>query len=259
MTILTLAVLGLRAGRALSGQDAGFAVPEQAPTTPAAKSPVLAKPAPKEPGRAHAFELSVSVVVLGPSSLGSSSATLTPNQTGSAPPYTFFATSGQLQTAPGADVRVGYTVTREVAVEGGMTYSRPGVSLNVSQDAENAAGFSETAEHLSQYSFDAAVRVHIKPLEFRRGRGRPFVAASVAYLRQLHEGHTVADTGTLYSFGGGTTYLLQARRVRLLPGLVMQGLGIRADVRANVATDGFTFDGRHRLYAGASGGLSIGF
>jgi hypothetical protein len=213
----------------------------------------------REPGRPHAFEMSVSFVVLGPSSLGSRTATLTPNQAGSAPPYTLFAASAQLQTAPGFDVRMGYAVTRAVVVEGGMTYSRPGVSLTVTQDAENAEGFSSTGESLSQFSFDATVRIHLKRLSFRGGRGRPYVAAGAGYLRQLHEGAIAVDTGVVYSFGGGLIYLLQAQRVRLLPGLAMQGVGLRADVRGNIASGGFSFDGRNRVYAGASVGLFIGF
>lgn len=258
-TLAVLAVLGVTAGRDLSAQDITAAAPDQTPAKPGPQSSAPASRAAKEPGRPHAFEVSVSFVILGSSSLGSRSATLTPNQTGSAPPYTLFATSARLQTAPGADVRIGYAITRTVVVEGGMTYSRPGVSLTVAQDAENAAGFTATAENLSQYSFDATVRVHIKPLAFRRGRGRPYAAAGVGYLRQLHEGQTVADTGTLYNVGGGLIYLIQVKRVRLLPGLAMQGVGIRADLRANLATGGFSFDARHRLYAGASGGLFIGF
>ena len=246
-------------GGLASAQDAAPAVAGAAGARQTTPSPAHKPRVAKEPGRRHSFDLSLSLVVLGPSDLGSRAATLTPNQSGSTTPYTLFDSSARLQASPGFDVRLGYAVTRELAVEGGMTYSRPGVSLTIGGDAENAEGFTSNAEHLSQYSFDATVRIRLKPLAFHSGRGRPFVAAGAGYLRQLHEGATVVDTGVLYHFGAGLIYILQSRPIRLLPGLTMQGMGLRADVRANVAAGGFSLDDRNRIFAGASGGVYVGF
>ena len=257
--IVTLAVLcagGAGAGRPAYGQGPASVAADQAAAKP---KPPAAAPAAKELGRPRSFDLSVSAVGLGSSNLGSRSATLTPNQSGSTTPYTLFTSSARLQTAPGLDLRVGYAITRAIVIEGGATYSRPGVSLTVGQDAENAAGFTSTAEHLSQYSFDAAVRIYLKPLSFRRNRGRTFVSAGAGYLRQLHEGRTVVETGAVFGVGGGVTYVLRARRVGLLPGLASPGIGIRADARINIATGGYGLDVGRRAYAGVGGGLFIGF
>jgi hypothetical protein len=259
LTLAALVALASAPVRPVSARALTAAPAVQAAATPGTASPAPAPRAGKEPGRPHAFELSVSFVVLGPSSLGSRDATLTPNQTGTTPPYTLFASSARLQTAPGFDVRVGYAVTRAVVLEGGMTYSRPGVSLTIGEDAENAEGFTSTGEHLSQFAFDATVRVHLRALSFRGGRGRPFVAAGAAYLRQLHEGAVAVDTGTDCNFGGGLIYLFKVGRVRLLPGLAMQGVGLRADARGHVASGGFSIDGRTRFYAGGGAGLFVGF
>ncbi len=254
----TIVMVGLIAGRPVSGQDLGTDTPGQSPPGPSARASAPVKRATREPERPHAFDLSVSFVLLGPSNLGSRDATLTPNQIG-APPYVYFSTSGRATTAPGVDVRLGYTITREIVVEGGMAYTRPGIDATVSGDAEGVAGFTATMEHLNQFSFDAALRVQPRALSFHKARGRPFVAAGIGYLEQLHEGNTTADAGTLYSFGGGVIYLFRVGRIGVLPGLAAQGIGLRADVRANLATGGFSFDARKRWYAGASGGLFVAF
>ncbi len=253
-----LVVFVLAAGKPLSGQDLGASAPAQAPQKPGTRTSAPAKAAAKEPGRPHSLDLSVSFIVLGPSNLGSRDATLTPNQIG-APPYVYFSTSARATTAPGAEVRLGYTITRDIVVEGGMTYTRPGISATVSGDAENVAGFTATMEHLNQFSFDAAVRIQPWAISFQKGRGRPFLAAGIGYLEQLHGGNAAADTGTLYSVGGGVIYLFKVKRVGILPGLAAQGIGIRADVRANLAAGGFSLDARNRWYAAAGGGLFVAF
>ena len=257
-TILAVAVLC--AGSAVAGRPASA----QGPASAAAGQPA-AKPKPpparaaRELGRPHSFDLSVSVVGLGPSSLGSRSATLTPNQTGSPTPFTLFTTSARLQTAPGLEVRIGYAITRGIVVEGGASYSRPGVSLTVAEDAEDAAGFTSTAEHLSQYTLDVGVRFNLDNLSFRQKRGRPFAWAGAGYLRQLHEGRTLVETGAVIGVGGGVTYVVRARRLGLRPGLASPGIGIRADARLNLATGGYSISVDRRLYGSVGGGLFIGF
>jgi hypothetical protein len=213
----------------------------------------------REPGRAHSVQLSASLDFQSGAKLGSRSANLTPNAIGTASPFVLFATEATLGLVAGLDLRVGYACTRVLAVEAGLTYARPGVRLTVSADSESAPGFSSMAERLSDYAFDAGLRVQVRPLEFRKGRGRPFVAAGMGYLRQLHEGHAAVEHGTVYYGGAGVTYLLRARRLRVLPFLALEGLGLRGDVRMRLAAGGFTIDGRRRLFATAGGGLFAAF
>ena len=243
------------------GQQAPAGSAVQALPAPQPKPPSTgpAARASKPPGRPRSWEFGASLLAVGPAGLGAKTATLTPNQTASATPTTYFTSHARLQMTPGVQVRLGFVVTRDVVVEGRMAYSRPGVRLTVGSDVEGAAGFTSVAERLSQYSFDAGARVHLARISFGHGRGRPFVAGSIGYLRQLHEGRTVVDTGLVYSAGGGATYVLRTRRVVTFAGVAIQGIGLRADVRWTVAARGYSFDGRSHGCAVAGAGLHLSF
>jgi hypothetical protein len=243
------------------GQQVVVGATAQAPSAPQPKPPSAGPAArvSRQPGRPRSWEFSASLMGFSPSGLGATTATLTPNQTGSTTPTTYFTTSSRLQTTPGVGLRLGFVVTRGVVVEGGMTYSKPGVRLTVGSDVEGAAAFTSIAERLSEYSFDAGARVHLAGLTFHRGRGRPFVAASAGYLRQLHEGRTVVDSGIVYGAGGGVMYLLRARRVGIFPGVAIQGISLRTDLRWTVAARGYSFDGRAHGCAAVGAGLHVGF
>ena len=232
--------------------------------------PALAQPAPRPPataaaqkslapGRARSWDLEASVLAFGPSGLGASSATMTTNSTTPAAPTTYFDSSARLQVAPGVGLRLGYAVTRAVVIEGGMAYSRAGVRLTVAGDIDGAAGFTSTGERLSEYSFDAGVRGYLTRLEFRRGRGRPFVTGTIGYVRQLHEGRADVDTAVSFGGGGGFTYQLVTRTSRSVRGPALRGVSLRADVRWMVTDRGYSFNGRARSGAVAGAGLLLNF
>jgi hypothetical protein len=209
--------------------------------------------APKEPGRGGSFELSASALWAAASTLGTSAATLTSNDT-SGSRYTLFDTEGKLRPAPGADIRLAFNISRSLAVEGGFVFTKPEVETRITNDVESAAAQTIAGERLSQYLFDAALVVHVPRLRFSRDRGRPFFDVGVGYLRQLHEGNTVRETGQMYHLGGGVKYLMTSRR----PGLT-SGLGFRVDARLNMRSGGFAFTERVRPFVSIGGGLFATF
>ena len=234
----------------------------QRPAKPAPQKAPARKP--RQPGRPGSFEVSASALYLGSSSLGSSTATLTPNQTGTTDRYTYFETSSQMQRAAGFEARLAYILTRMFAVEGGMTYSRPGIGLTVSGDAEGAPGLSVTGEKLTQYFFDVAGVVAFRsarPAKGKPGKGQPgerrwtpFVEGGIGYLRQLHELKTLVETGQVFHGGGGVKYRLTSS-----PAGFVTGMSLRIDARFYYLNSGFSFDGKARVFPAFGAGLEVAF
>jgi hypothetical protein len=240
--------IGERVGDGAAGQAAG-----QRPAGPAPKKAPARKA--RQPGRPGSFEVSASALYLGSSSLGSSTATLTPNQTGTGDRYTYFQTSSQMQGSAGFEARLAYNLTRMFAVEGGMTYSRPGVGLTVSSDAEGAAGLSVTGEQLTQYFFDVAGVVAFRSSKpGKKGRWTPFAEGGIGYLRQLHELKTLVETGQVFHGGGGVKYRLSSS-----PTSFVTGISLRIDARFYYLNKGFSFDDKSRVFPAFGGGLEIAF
>lgn len=210
------------------------------------------------PGRARSFEVTVAALWLTPSALGSSAATLTSNPGGA--PYTLFEASGELRTTSGLEARVGYHVTRTIAVEGGVTYSRPAVGFTIASDAEGAAGFTATGELLSQLVVDARLLGYLPALAFADGRARPFLEAGAGYLLQLHGQSSVispyyaTDRGQVYHAGGGLVYFFRTRREGTL-----KALGLRVDGRLYLTRGGFTFGAVTPRQGALGAGLLLAF
>ena len=242
---------GLSLGRAAGGREVGQAAFQRAAGTAPQRAPARK---PRQPGRPGSFEVSASALYLGSASLGSTTATLTPNQTGTADRYTYFQTNSQMQRSGGFEARLAYNLTRMFAVEGGMTYSRPGIGLTVSSDAEGAAGLSVTGETLSQYFFDVAGVVALRSSKPGQGRWTPFVEGGIGYLRQLHELKTLVETGQVFHGGGGVKY-----RLRSSPTSFVTGVGLRIDARFYYLNKGFSFDDKGRAFPAFGGGLEISF
>ena len=225
-----------------------------APTVQRPKSPPpsAAAAARRAPGRPGSIEISGGLQWLAPGSLGSSSATLTPNSSSS--PFTLFDASAQMRGAPGIDARVTYNLTRRFAAEGGVSISRPEVDFTVGRDAEGVAGFTASGERLSQYFVDGNVLFFLPKLSFAGGRGRTFVQGGGGYLRQLHAGRYNVNTGTVYNGGAGIKYYFKPRA----KGFV-KGFGLRVDLRTYYRRGGFSFDDRNTWTAGLGAGALVAF
>ncbi|HSK09376.1 MAG TPA: hypothetical protein VK911_07360, partial [Vicinamibacterales bacterium] len=212
-------------------------------------------PAAREPGRPGSFELSAAVLVFGAGTLGSSEGRLTSNQGGGGGrDFVWFQADGELRPSAGVRATIGYTLTRRFSVEGGFAYSPSRVRFGVSDDFEEAPGISSAAQRLSEYFFDGTLVAHLPWLGFAGGRGRTFVAAGAGYMRQLHEGNTLVETGQVYHVGGGVKYMLRPRKAGFV-----RAFGMRADGGLYLRAGGFSFDDRIARSPAATIGLIAAF
>jgi hypothetical protein len=181
--------------------------------------------------------------------LGSTTASITANQTPAAD-YPLFETAADLDAAPRFEGRIGLWITRTIGVEGAFQYSRPRLETRISGDVENAPVVTATAD-LSRYVIDVSGVVHLT--RFRIGRsGMPFVLGGVGYLRELDDAQALAETGRLYHAGGGFKYLFASRS----RGLV-KGFGIRGDARLYFKDGGYEFEADEPLRRFFAGGASL--
>ncbi len=172
--------------------------------------------------------------------LGDASAQLRSNAAGATPPpFTLFSSSSKIDSVAQASVRLGFTLTPQLLIEGGGTFGMPRVGFEISEDREVGAQAFE-GEQLTQYFFDGAVIWH---LPVRLGsRLRPFVIGGGGYLRQLHEERTMVETGQIYYGGVGARYWLRGGSG------TARSFGLRGDLRANTRRGGIDFDNKVRVF-----------
>ena len=212
--------------------------------------PGLAQTAGERP--VHRFEGTIGGLWLGGAGLGSSTAALRANTTGTPAPFTLFTTESRFGSAPGLDARVGYGLTKRITVELGLVFSRPELRTHVSDDVENAPALT-VAESVHQYFVDGSVVVLLD--RFALGdRTVPFVTGGAGYLRQLHEGLTLVEIGQVYHVGGGVKHWLVLRDRGF-----MRGIGVRVDGRLYVLVNGIELRDRARPHGAISGSLFVTF
>ena len=123
--------------------------------------------------------------------------------------------------------------------------------VSVTADAEGAPPVT-VAERVDRYIVDGGLVVLFE--ELRLARLVPFAVAGAGYLRQLHEGATLVEQSHVYHVGAGVKRVLMSRKGRLL-----DGIGLRGDVRAYVFGPGFTSDDSPRPYLSATGSVVLAF
>jgi hypothetical protein len=170
--------------------------------------------------------------------LGERSAELTRNTGTGAGPFEQFTASTRVTTATGGQARLGFYVSRAVALEAGVQFLRPVVSSRLGNDVEEAEDTTAT-ETISRYAVDGSLVFHLTRLSFGGGRGVPFVAGGAGYLRELHENAELIETGRTYHGGAG---------LKLWFGEGTRRVGVRADIGMAMRDGGFDFrDGRRTL------------
>jgi hypothetical protein len=180
------------------------------------------------------------IIWTGGYAIGDRTAELRGNAVGpTAPPFTLFRAESSVDARTGVPVRVGFAVTRDLTVEFGVSYQRPGITTSLSRDAEVAA-VAIDAERLSQYVFDAAALWQLPGLRLG-ARARPFVLAGGGYLRQLYDERTLVEHGSIYYAGGGLRYWLRGGDGS------RHAVGIRTDARLQWRIDGVEFEGNTRV------------
>lgn len=214
--------------------------------------PARAQGAGEAPAR---VELGASVGVDGGASLGGRDATLTANGTGrTADSFVLFRTSTEMRRASAFAGRLAVALGRRFAIEGAISLHRPAIVTKIQSDVERADATFTLDERLSRFAFEGSVLVHVPSLSFAAGRGRPFVEAGGAYLRDVHDGHVLVETGRAFHAGAGIKYYFLARRDRFL-----KAAGLRAEGRLDMISRGFNPGGRRRRHGSGAAGVFVGF
>lgn len=142
--------------------------------------------------------------------------------------YDLFTADGEVDAFQGLHARVGVYVTRAISVEAGFRFAKPMLSYQLAGDAESAPDETAT-ETLSHYLFDGSVLFHLTNASFADGRGVPFVSGGGGYLRELHEGNELVETGSEFHATVGLKYWLGSGR----------RFGLRAEGGVSIRQDGF--------------------
>ncbi|MEX1128336.1 MAG: outer membrane beta-barrel protein [Vicinamibacterales bacterium] len=177
--------------------------------------------------------------------LASRDAVLTGNPGAGLGTVDLFRSEPSLDPVIGAQALVGVYVTRALAIEGGVQFSRPTLSVRLGDDFEDAPDVTATTD-ITQYLFTGSVLYHIG----RPGRVAPFMAAGAGHLRDVHFGNELVETGTEYHGKLG---------VKIWTGEGRRRFGIRAEGGLSVRNGGFNFDEDRRVVPTAAVSLAYLF
>lgn len=148
--------------------------------------------------------------------------------------FRLFASDSSLAAGVGIEGRIGVRLTRVLQLDASATYAKLELRSRITSDVEGIPDITLT-EAVTQWTVEGAVVAHLA--RWRLGAsGVPFLSAGAGYLRELHEGGTLAETGRRYHVGGGINYLLTRRDERRL-----KSTGLRVDARAVLRTGGVSF------------------
>lgn len=167
--------------------------------------------------------------------------------TATPPPFTLFRSSSTLDAGGSAEAVLTLPVTPTLAVEVVGTAGRRTLATAITADAEGAPA-AEASERIAEYQLGGRVS-YLLPVGAWR-RGRPFLAAGGAYLRQLHDDNVLVETGQAWSVAGGAHVWL--RRAAHWP------VGLTAEGGWQWRTGGITIADGSRTSATASLRLFVG-
>lgn len=200
--------------------------------------------------RPHRFTFGAGLVWSGAYGIGDATAELRGNAPGaSAPPVTLFTSAAQVTSATSPELRIGFALTRRVALEFGVSVTQPHIAVAIAGDSE-APSQQLPGEQLEQYLFEGGATWQL-PLRIGT-RLAPFIAGGVTFLRQLHEDRTLAETGQIYHAGGGARYFLRGGHG------TARAVGLRGDARVNFRRNGIDFDNTMRTYSTFSLSVFVG-
>jgi hypothetical protein len=167
---------------------------------------------------------------------------------GSSGGFDLFTASGEVGSGAGLGASLGYYLSPSLALEAGLRFSKPRLSYRLTGDVENAP--TVTAEEtLTRYVFTGSFVFHLGTMHPRR-QLVPFVAAGAGYIRDLHEGAELVETGTEYHVSGGIKYWLGSGARRL---------GIRGEAGVAITDGGFDFRDSTRTVPLAAGSIVLLF
>jgi hypothetical protein len=200
----------------------------------------------QSPVQSGRLELSAGAAWMGRETFGSADAAETTPSGGA---FRIFSTSTELGSVPAFDARVGVRVAGTLVAEADASYGRPELRTTISNDVESAPPVT-AVERVQQFTIGGGATWYV-PAAMRIV---PFVSGGGGYLRQLHEGALLVETGTYYQVGGGVAYLFgsgTAGRVKLT--------GVRVEVRAMTTSGGVAFDGGRHTAPAVAASLFVRF
>lgn len=197
--------------------------------------------------QAGSWEIGGGIAYLEGYDLGDRAAELTRNVGQTDRSFDLFTTDSRVTGVPALQARIGYYLTPAVAIEAGFRYAQPVLEVDITGDTESAPDLTAD-ETLSQYVVDGSLVLHLTQWSFGGGRGVPFLAAGAGYLRELHEGEELVETGTVYHASAGAKYWFGDGRTRV---------GFRGEGGVVFRNGGFDFEDGVR--AGPIAGASLVF
>ncbi|HUQ88152.1 MAG TPA: hypothetical protein VM096_11375 [Vicinamibacterales bacterium] len=201
--------------------------------------------------RAHHVTVGGGLVWSGGYDIGDATARMRGNGPGAAPPDVFlFTAKSRITSASSPELQVGFAATERVALEFGFAFSRPHVAVAIAGDTE-APSQELPGEQLHQYLIGGGVTWQV-PVGMG-SRMATFVSGGAAFLRQLHEDRTLAETGEVYYAGAGARLWLRGGHAQA------SALGLRGDARMNFRTNGIDFEDTMRTYPTLSLSVFVGF
>jgi hypothetical protein len=172
-------------------------------------------------------------------------ASLTPNPGTGSTSFDLFQSEPTLKSGVGAQALLGYYITRTFAIEAGIQYSRPTLSVGLSDDFEGAPSLTASTV-ITQYLFTGSLVYHFG----NSPRMAPFVAAGAGHLRDVHKGNELLETGVEYHGKVGVKWWTGSGRGRI---------GIRAEGGVSMRDGGFNFDEDRRIVPMAAVSLAYLF
>ena len=165
-----------------------------------------------------------------------------------ADPFDLFTTDGEVNGFPGLHARLGVYLSSAISIEGGVRYAKPELAYRLSGDAESAPDTTAT-ETISHYVFDGSILFHLNAVSFASGRGVPFISGGGGYLRELHAGNELVETGDEVHVTGGIKYWFgDGRRI-----------GLRAEAGVSSRRNGFDKTTERRTLPLVLAGISVVF
>jgi len=163
--------------------------------------------------------------------------------------FDLFTTESKVGPIQGVHARIGYYLSRSLSLEANVRYARPELSVDLSGDAESAADETAT-ETASHYLFGGSLLYDFRQAAFAGGRGVPFVSGGASYLRELHDGNMLVETGVEYHATAGLKYWFGTGDHRF---------GLRFEAGLSAREKGFDNEDDRRVQPLAAVGLSYLF
>ena len=168
---------------------------------------------------------------LGSTGIGSAQAVETGN--GSAP-LTLFKTDSSFAGGVGFSGGLGVRLVASLWADTSIRYHSARLTTRFTADKEGASD-AILEESIQHYQIEAGALYAPQVLQLGRAT-QLYASGGAGYVRQLHSGQTLAESGRTYYAGGGVVVRLPFR-----PGGAFKAVGVRLDARAIALTDGVTF------------------